>query len=135
MFMTTHSPLNPDPQNNRQPAEPTMPGLLSIALSAAVPLRMLELCRRGGPTAEDLARVQSYQNDLRAHGEDLFFQSKKSDATAERFNQTADAIAVLAFCPGGITIFGAHYDGQQMLARSSANRDDQYEATTPDQEG
>jgi hypothetical protein len=118
--MTSNSPFFPDSPNTQQPAEAESHGLLSMALSAAVPLRILELCRRGGPTDEDLTRVQAYQEDLSAHGEDLFFRSSKPGGSANRFNQTADAIAVLAFCPGGITIFGAHYDGQQMLQRYRA---------------
>lgn len=120
--MTSNSPSNPDSQNNQQLAEPESQSLLATALSAAVPLRILELCRRGGPTDEDLTRVQAYQEDLSTHGEDLFFRSNKPGGSAERFNQTADAIAVLAFCPGGIHIFGAHYDGQQMLQRYRADQ-------------
>ena len=115
--MTNNSPITPDSQNNQQQTERTMPSLLVTALSAAVPLRILELGQRGGPTDEDLARIKAYQKDLSEHGEDLFFRSKKPGGSAERFNQTADAIAVLSFCPGGIRIFGEHYDGRAMQAR------------------
>src|SRR6476620_3461707 len=128
--MTNNSPITPDSQNNQQQTERTMPSLLVTALSAAVPLRILELGQRGGPTDEDLARIKAYQKDLSEHGEDLFFRSKKPGGSAERFNQTADTIAVLSFCPGGIRIFGEHYDGRAMLTRYAANQrtDDEPEA-------
>lgn len=133
--MTNNSPTNPDSQNNQQPSEETTPSLLVTALSAAVPLRILELCKRGGPNDEDLARVKAYQKDLSEHGEDLFFRSKKPGGSAERFNQTADTIAVLSFCPGGIRIFGERYDGREMLARYAANEDVQREADPPENPG
>jgi hypothetical protein len=126
---------NPDSQNNQQPSEGAMPSLLVTALSAAIPLRILELCKRGGPSDEDLARVKAYQKDLSEHGEDLFFRSKKPGGSAERFHQTADTIAVLSFCPGGIRIFGERYDGREMLARYAANEDVQREANPPENLG
>jgi hypothetical protein len=120
--MTHNSPTNPDSLSNQQASKGAIPSLLVTALSAAVPLRILELCQRGGPTDEDLARVKAYQKDLSEHGEDLFFRSKKPGGSAERFNQTADTIAVLSFCPGGIRIFGERYDGRATLARYAANQ-------------
>jgi hypothetical protein len=133
--MANNPPFNTDPQNNQQQAERAVPSLLVTALSAAVPLRILELCKRGGPTDEDLARVKAYQKDLSEHGEDLFFRSKKPGGSAERFNQTADTIAVLSFCPGGIRIFGERYDGRAMLARYAANEDVQRAANMPENPG
>lgn len=91
--------------------------LLSIALSAAVPMRIMEIIQRGGITDEDIARIKSYGEDLMGpNGPDLFFRSKKAGGTAERFNQVADALAVLAFFPGGITAFGDHYDAEELKA-------------------
>jgi len=42
------------------------------------------------------------QMSLSTNGADLFFRSAVKDATAERFNQVTDAIAVLSFQPGDI---------------------------------
>jgi len=101
------------PQN---PSGPLQSGfdLLTMTLGAAVPLRIMELLRKGGPNQEDFERITSYQEDLTAHGEDLFFRHETNHATATRFNQVADAIAVLSFVPGGITAFGMHFDGNEM---------------------
>ena len=78
--------------------------LLSVSLSASVPLRTLEIIRVGGPAEADFTRIASYTEDLTANGADLFFYSAKNGATAERFNQVTDVIAVLSFQPGGIVI-------------------------------
>ncbi len=91
--------------------------VLSFTLSIAVPWRILEIAERGGITEQDVARVKSYLGDLIGpKGMDLFIKSEKEGETAERFHQVADAIAVMAFLPGGITSFGRHYDGETMLA-------------------
>lgn len=84
--------------------------LLKLHLSAFVPLRILELQQQGGITDEDLAHVRSYQKDIAAHGDEILFRSPQPGQTATRINQLVDAIAVLAFCPGGITLFGMHFD-------------------------
>ena len=83
---------------------------LALTLALAVPLLIAELAQRGGPTAEDYARVASYADDLAFHGDDLLYVSRQPGETALRFQQVAEAIAVLAFCPGGITVFGLHFE-------------------------
>ncbi len=104
--------MNPE----QKPTDPKEP-MLRITLSIAVPWRMLDIAERGGITEQDVARVKSYLGDLTGpKGTDLFFKSEKKGETAERLNQLADAIAVMAFLPGGITSFGQHYDGATMLA-------------------
>lgn len=84
--------------------------LLTIALNVAVSVRVLEFIKRGGPTNEDLERARTILKDLGERGTDLYFRSNKEGATADRFEQVADAIAVLSFCPGGIVIFGKLYE-------------------------
>jgi len=101
---------------SQHPPGPFQPGfgLLATALEVAVPLRMMELIRDGGPVEADFARIARHAEDLIAHGDDLLFRNEKQHATATRFNQLADAIAVLSFAPGGITVCGAHFDGCAM---------------------
>jgi hypothetical protein len=84
--------------------------LLAQTLALAVPLIMSEISQRGGPTAEDYARVTSYVDDLTCHGDDLLYANRKPGETAHRFQQVAEAVAVLSFCPGGITVFGLHFE-------------------------
>jgi hypothetical protein len=90
-------------------------GLLATSLSMAVTLIIMEMAQHGGPTEDDYKRVKSYQDDLLERGNDLFYPSKKEGDTAKRFNQVADAIAVLSFAPGGITVFGLHFDSNARL--------------------
>ena len=92
--------------------------MLGMMLSVAVPWRMLEIAKRGGITDDDIKRIQTYTEDLAGpKGTDLFFKSKKNGESAERFNQVADTLAVLAFLPGGIKTLGEHYDGEAILAQ------------------
>jgi acetolactate synthase small subunit len=86
---------------------------LSLALSAAIPIRMLRLIKRSGPEDEDFERVHMYVQDFVERGTDLFFSGSSEGVKADRFEQVVDAIAVLAFCPGGLTIFGEHYQGPE----------------------
>lgn len=86
---------------------------LSLALSTAIPIRMLRLMQRGGPEAEDFERVHTYVQDFAERGANLFFPANTEGVTADLFERVVDAIAVLAFCPGGLFIFGEHYQSPQ----------------------
>lgn len=83
---------------------------LAIALSAAVPLWIIELqCRPDldkylGERAPEIAALVAERADL------LLFRGKKKGEAARIFNATAEGIALLAFVPGGVTIFGQHYE-------------------------
>jgi len=82
-------------------------GLMKIALNAAVPLRIEEL--RHKPIAEilDPERLNSIQRTLDEAREDVLFGGK---GCAEGFNAVADAIARLAFMPGGVDFMGMHFE-------------------------
>lgn len=84
--------------------------LLRTALSAAVPLRILELKVRGGPDDFDRERVQGFSDILGSRGDQLLYRSKKKGETAEMFNGLADALAVMAFVPGGVKFLGMHFE-------------------------
>ena len=86
--------------------------LLSTALSASISLRVPELIKKGGPTDEDLERIHIFLKDLGEHGTDLYFPGNRKGATTDRFEQIVEAIAVLSFSPGGLTVFGKHYENQ-----------------------
>jgi hypothetical protein len=68
-----------------------------------------ELRRRGGPDDPDLDQARAFSTDLAARGDVLMFGGKKGEA-AHLFNRLAHALAVLAFAPGGVTIFGHHWE-------------------------
>lgn len=83
-----------------------------------MPLYILKFQQRGGITETDTARVYSYLEEIIAHGDDLFYRSKKRGETAKRFNQVAEIIAVFSFAPGGVTVFGLHFEAHQPLSGS-----------------
>lgn len=84
--------------------------LLTISLSTAVPLRIMEYKQRGGPTEEDRERTRAFAEVLGEKGDILQFRGAKKGETAAVFNGLADAIAVLAFCPGGVKFRGERWE-------------------------
>jgi hypothetical protein len=90
--------------------EPLMDNNLSIALSAAVPLHILELQAKGGPDADDFTKATAMSAVLGERGDVLLFGSKKKGEAAEIFNGLARALAVLSFVPGGVRLFGNHWE-------------------------
>jgi hypothetical protein len=114
--------------------------LLAEMMRMAVILRIEELKARGGPTDDDRKKAQETSDMLGEHGDELLFKSEKPGRTAELFNRTAHAIAVLSFCPGGVTLFGATFEanrehdataGDEHLTPECQLRDQQ----TPGKEG
>ena len=94
----------------------TAPGaadsLLGMFLAASVPLRMVELLRKGGPTDLDIELARGYGEDVAAHGDDLLYGGKKRGEAALLANGLAHAVAVLAFQPGGVRAFGYHFEAK-----------------------
>lgn len=87
--------------------------ILAISLWPAITLRIIEMKERGGPSEVDRQRAQEASNLLGEHGDLLMFSGKPRKGgitTAKVFNETSHAIAVLSFCPGGVTVFNNTYD-------------------------
>lgn len=93
--------------------------LMRAFLSAAVPLRIMGMQENddGGPTREQIGACRPIVTDLGERGDLLLFGSHKKGESAELANGLAHAIAVLAFAPGGIDIFGMHFEAD-LLRRS-----------------
>lgn len=104
-------------------------GLLGIALSAAVPLRMLELAKLDPVTRERvIARwAADAVEPVASRGDILMYRSKTRGATAEVFNHLAKGLAALAWSPGGVTFQGQHWE--PLVSWPAA-----YEVTGPRQE-
>jgi len=83
--------------------------ILAIAMSAAIPLYIISLKDKGGPSQADFDSLKETSSLLGEKGDVLLFGGKKKNECADIFNKTAEAIAILSFLPGGITIFGQHY--------------------------
>jgi hypothetical protein len=81
---------------------------LRAHLQFAVPLILLEMQATGGPTEEDWSEMRRFGYEFGRHGGDnLLFGGEGAGETAGR---VAHAGAVLAHVPGGVTLFGDHYE-------------------------
>lgn len=90
--------------------------LLPTALSAAVPWWIVEIAERGGPTAHEWTRLQGFGRLLAERGDQLLFRSSRTSETAEVFNALAEALAILAFLPGGVPFGDQHFDAHEILS-------------------
>lgn len=82
--------------------------LLQISLDAAVPLWVERHKHR--PWADLQARAQWASKVIAEHGDDIIFRSRRPGGSAYAFNALAESIAILSFSPGGVTIFGRHWE-------------------------
>ena len=83
-------------------------------LERRVPPLIRRYIRAGGPRSEDYARAHSYALSLGEHGDDILFPTDKKGTDTEVMDKLVEAVAVLAFCPGGISIFGLDYDATRV---------------------
>lgn len=79
------------------------------ALQAAVPIEIARLRDKGGPDEDDLRACRDQLARILSHGDVLLFGGRKGEA-ARLFASLARAIAVMAFAPGGVRIFGQHWE-------------------------
>ena len=109
-----------------------MNAILPIALEASVLLKIAELklgtknpltllddqvpcewCKESDtcPTCEDTGQASRRENMLRfilERGDVILYREKGK--TARAFNALAEAVAYLAFVPGGVKVFGTRYE-------------------------
>jgi hypothetical protein len=86
----------------------TVREVLRIALSAAVPLHVMELQRLSW--AEVSASAKACGDIIAEKGDVLQFRGKKRGESAKAFNALARGLAALSFAPGGVTFLGDHYE-------------------------
>jgi len=84
--------------------------LLSTAMQAAIPLWQAELLKLPWTDIEPMFAEASKM--IFERGEILLFGGGKKGEVAEAFNAVARGIAALSFKPGGITIFGGHWEAR-----------------------
>ncbi len=83
--------------------------LLRMHLELCVPLRIWEYQQQDGPSDLDFARIRTeYSEYLGSHGDAILYREK--DTTTRAMNMLVDGLAVLSFCPGGVTVFGLHFE-------------------------
>lgn len=81
---------------------------LPLTLSLAVPLGIETLKEK--PWKEIEAQLPKWSLSIAEHGDKILFTSKTPGETAEYFAELAEAIAALSFFPGGVTVFGQHWE-------------------------
>ncbi|GIW05193.1 MAG: hypothetical protein KatS3mg059_1813 [Thermomicrobiales bacterium] len=89
--------------------------LLVAALEAAVPLHIIDMYNAGGPTDYDLHTAYAAAQELAERGDELLFRSDTRGRAAELFNRLARGIAILAFFPGGVMVFGRHWEASEIV--------------------
>lgn len=84
--------------------------LLESMLPFAVFMRVADLKKRGGPTVGDYELARAAIPGITERGDVLMFGGGKKGEVADLFNSLAHSVAVLAFQPGGVDLFGHHYE-------------------------
>jgi len=79
-------------------------------LSAAVPLWIAE-ARRWSESEREAARRECLQV-IAERGDEILYRSTRKGRSAEAFNALAKAVALLAFAPGGVRVFGLHFEAR-----------------------
>ena len=91
----------------KEPADFDGPHALPIFLSAAVPLQMAELKKAGGPSESAWDRVRAFAPVLAEKGDQLLCRGKE---TASLMSELIFCLAVMAFAPGGVKLFGERWE-------------------------
>jgi hypothetical protein len=84
--------------------------LMQTTLECGVPLRIAEIQSRGGVTPCEMNSARELAIDLGSCGDKLLFGSKQKGEVASLMNRLIFAVAVGAFQPGGVTVFGVHFE-------------------------
>lgn len=63
----------------------------------------------GGPSSDDFSTASAFAGVLATKGDVLLFGSQRDAEWKSLLVRTVHAIAVLAFVPGGIRLFGVHW--------------------------
>jgi hypothetical protein len=96
------------------PARKELPTLLELSISAAVPLWIESLKLLPEDELEQLLRDRTPELSeiVACRGDELLFRSNRAGGTAEVFNALAEAVALLAFLPGGVTFAGLSFEAR-----------------------
>lgn len=85
---------------------------LQTHLEVAVPLYIAAMRDRGGPDDAELEAARAFGRVLAERGDVLLYGGKAGEA-GDLADGCAKSVAVLAFCPGGVTVFGRHWEADQ----------------------
>lgn len=84
--------------------------LIKASLAVAVPLWVEDL--KLMPWSYIQRRAKECSNVVAEKGDIILYRSGKKGASAEAFNRLAEGVACLSFVPGGVTVFGQHWENE-----------------------
>ena len=87
--------------------------LLRVSVQCAVPLHIVDLKAKGGPSDFQWEWAQAFAGELGAKGDILQFRGCRKGETATMFNRFAYALAIMAFVPGGVDFAGLHFEAKE----------------------
>lgn len=106
-------------------SEETAAWLLPLFLETFVPIRIDHYERLGGPSDYDFRRARDFWMEMMDAGAltELYFVTRPTKATKKKPASTVstarsagmlvELVACLAFNPGGVEIFGHHFEAKQ----------------------
>lgn len=106
---------------------------LDMALMAAVPLRILEMVRQGGPAPEDWDTLGDRLGPILQQADSVLLykgRDRKEGEVAAAFSELARGLAILSFLPGGVPFGSQIYDhsayawADQMINANSEEEND-----------
>lgn len=84
--------------------EALLTGMLELAVMAWTP-RL-----QATPWSVLRERMAECGRIIAEKGDNILYKSKKKGESAKAFNAMAEAVTILSFAPGGIKIFGMHFE-------------------------
>jgi len=87
--------------------------LLQVHLALAVPIWIRHYADFAISDSQRRSRAAELAIFIAEHGDNVLYQGAKPGETADAFNRLAEAIAIAAYQPGGVTIFGQHWNANR----------------------
>jgi hypothetical protein len=84
--------------------------LIQCTLSALVPIAIFDLQKQGGPSEWHFEQCHAFSWKLGAEGDTLLYRVKGK--TGKIMGEFCEVVAALAFVPGGISVFGLHFEAK-----------------------
>lgn len=100
--------------SNEQEYVDRVQALLVTSLEVAVPLWVQQLRQR--PWSELQARASRAMQMIAEHGDNILYKARRPGETAAAFNALAEAVAILSFSPGGVKLFGQHWQNEYLAS-------------------
>jgi hypothetical protein len=94
--------------------------LIQSHLRCFVPLVIAETWLHGGPCPDVLKRAGELSDSFAEHGDAILYLEKSRTAkkkgfdTDSMYEKLVESVSILAFCLGGVTIFGCHFDAEEV---------------------